>query len=149
MTDLVEDLKKTVQDEMSKQNKDMLLTVMKEVDKKVKELQNQRAEEEDYREEEKIISVQKMTHSDVLFKINADNIHTIFTIQCWRKGKKRTFQEIFRHVTEQAKRYIWLHVHLELESPYEYEFFIQYMDNEKCMQEIKEIIHLKGTSMFF
>eukprot|EP00111_Clytia_hemisphaerica_P005411 TCONS_00015641-protein len=44
MTDLVEDLKKTVQDEMSKQNKDMLLTVMKEVDKKVKELQNQRAE---------------------------------------------------------------------------------------------------------
>uniref|UniRef100_A0A7M5V7G2 SH3 domain-containing protein n=1 Tax=Clytia hemisphaerica TaxID=252671 RepID=A0A7M5V7G2_9CNID len=143
MTDLVEDLKKTVQDEMSKQNKDMLLTVMKEVDKKVKELQNQRAEEEDYCEEEKIISVQKMTRSDVLFKIKDDNIHTIFTIQCWRKGKKRTFQEIFRHVTEQAKGYIWLHVHLELESPYEYEFFIQYMDNEKCMQEIKEIIHLK------
>ena len=35
-----------------------------------------------------------------------------------------------------------------MEWPGEYEFVIQYMDNEKNIQEIKEIIQLKGKNVF-
>ena len=55
MTDLVEDLKKVLKVEMSKQKKEMLASLMKEVDKKIKELEKLKEEEDEDNNEQKLL----------------------------------------------------------------------------------------------